>query len=60
MLYTLYNSAVSLEHLVDDSIEDKDLDQFLDEQMNPEQVSKHHRIVEQVQTYLHQALRSLC
>ena len=45
MLYTLYNSAVSLEHLVDDSIEDKDLDQFLDEQMNTEQVSKHHRIV---------------
>ena len=28
--------------------------------MNPEQVSKYHRIVEQVQTYLHQALRSLC
>ena len=31
MLYTLYNSAVSLDHLVDDSIDDKDLDQYLDD-----------------------------
>ena len=56
-LYTLYNSSVTLDHLVDDKEMDQDLDYLL---TNPAQVSKHNRITEQVQALLHKAMRSLC
>ena len=56
LLFTLYNSSVTLEYLVDENEADVDIDALISD---PSQVSRINKINEQVHELLHKALRSL-
>ena len=56
LLFTLYNSSVTLEYLVDEKEENVDIDSIISD---PSQVSKINKINETVHDLLHKAMRSL-